>query len=222
MISIEEQQKLLIALGEVLPYEITIYAIGGTAMMFYGIKKQTLDIDLVFMKEKDRKIFIESAKSLGYKEFDSSIIYGFKKNTPIMIKVGEARLDLFLENIISFIFSDDMKKRSQQIHQFGDNLIIKIADIHDLIIMKCATNRLKDEEDITSIFKNKDVDWNILIQEAQNQINLGKETAILELGNTLEKLYNKKKIIVPGWVLNKLWFLLKEQTDKREDKNDKI
>ena len=132
-----------------------------------------------------------------------------------MIKVGDARLDLFLEEIISFKFSDAMIKRSQQIHQFGKNLTIKIADIHDLIIMKCATNRLKDEEDITSIFKSKDVDWNILIEEAQNQIKLGKEMAILELGNTLEKLHNKKKVIVPSWVLDKLWALLKKQTDKK-------
>jgi len=215
MISIEAQQKLLITLAEVRPYEMTIYAVGGTAMMFYGIKKQTLDVDFVFTKEKDREIFIESAKSLGYKKLDSSIVYGFKKNIPIMIQIADARLDLFLEDVINFRFSEAMIKRSEQIHQFGKNLTIKLADIHDIILMKCATNRLKDEEDIISIFKNKDINWNILIQEAENQIKLGKKTAILELGNFFEKMDKKKKLIVPKWFLDKLWKMLKEQINKK-------
>jgi len=213
MISIDDQQKLLIALAEVLPYEINTFAIGGTAMMFYGIKKQTLDIDLVFLNEKDRKIFIESAKSLGYKMLDSKIVYGHKKNTPIMIKVGDARLDLFLEDVISFRFSKEMIKRSNQVHQYGRNLTINIADIHDLILMKCATGRLKDEEDIISIFNEREVDWNILIQEAENQVKIGKESAVLELGNFLEKIKNKKKLVVPKWFLYKLLEILKEQID---------
>ena len=216
MISIDAQQKLLIAIAEILPYEMTVYAIGGTAMMFYGIKSQTLDIDFVFKKERDREIFIKSAQSLGYKKLDSSLVYGFKKNTPIMIKVGDARLDLFLEEVINFQFSDEMVKRAKQIHQFGKNLIIKIADVNDIILMKCATNRLKDEEDIIEIFKNNEVDWNILIQEAENQVILGKETAILELGNFFEKMHNKRKIIPPKWFLDKLWIMLKKQVNKKK------
>ena len=58
MISIEEQQKLMLAIAKKLNSRINIYAIGGTAMMFLGLKDTTLDIDLVFENEKDREIFI--------------------------------------------------------------------------------------------------------------------------------------------------------------------
>ncbi|MBI4919148.1 hypothetical protein HY837_04405, partial [archaeon] len=47
MISIEAQQKLLLAVSTNLKKKITVYAIGGTAMMFLGLKNSTLDIDLV-------------------------------------------------------------------------------------------------------------------------------------------------------------------------------
>ena len=54
MISIEKQQKLLLDISRKLKSPITVYAIGGTAMMFLGFKDATLDIDIVFENEGDR------------------------------------------------------------------------------------------------------------------------------------------------------------------------
>ena len=48
MITIDQQQKLFLNVANMLKKKITAYAIGGTAMMFLGIKDATLDIDLVF------------------------------------------------------------------------------------------------------------------------------------------------------------------------------
>jgi len=84
-----------------------------------------------------------------------------------MINLGDSRLDLFLVEVIDFIFSENMQNRAEQIHQFGKNLILKIADKHDIILMKCATNRIRDEEDIVNIVKINDIDWKILIDEAK-------------------------------------------------------
>ncbi len=220
MISILTQKNLLIEIGNKLPKEIILYAIGGTAMMFLGFKEATNDIDLVFTNKEDREIFKKIAMSLGYKEMNPTIVYDVKNNRPEMINLGDSRLDLFFLEVIDFNFSENMQKRSQQIHQFGKNLILKIADKHDIILMKCATNRIKDEDDIVSIVKEGDVNWDIIINEAKNQVKLGKETAFLEMGTLVEKLKSKHKLKIPKEVGDILFDLLKEQADSKKKNYD--
>lgn len=220
MISVTAQRNLLIEIGNKLSKEITTYAIGGTAMMFLGFKEATKDIDLVFTSKEDREIFKKIAKLLGYKEIDSVIVYGTKNNRPEMINLGDSRLDLFLLEVIDFIFSENMQKRAEQKHQFGKNLILKIADKHDIILMKCATKRIRDEEDIISIIKINHIDWNILIEEAKKQVKLGKELAFLEMGTLIEKLKNKHKLDIPKKVGDTFFDLLKEQVDSKKKNYD--
>ena len=205
MINIKEQQNLFIQIGKKLSKEITAYAIGGTAMMFLGAKESTLDIDLVFLKKEDKNLFKESAKSLGYKEMEAQIIYGARDNCPEMIYLGDARIDLFLLDVIDFKFSETIQKRAEQTHQFYNNLIIKVADPNDILLMKSVTNRAKDKYDIIKLINSSEINWDIIIDEAENQINLGHETAILTLGTRLEDLKNNSKVKIPREVLDKLW-----------------
>lgn len=218
MITIEQQQRLLIAISEKLPRKIIAYAIGGTAMMLSGLKLQTKDIDLVFAEESDRMLFLDAAKSIGYKETSPFIIYGRKPNTPIMIAVGDDRIDLFSLEIITAKFSKNMMNRAKETHQYGQNLVIKAADPMDIIIMKSATSRSTDIDDIISILKNGKVNWNILIDEAGEQIRLGNELAVLSLGEKLEKLSNQKAVEIPKKVLDGLWKMLKGQMNKKRKK----
>ena len=128
-----------------------------------------------------------------------------------------------MNKIITSIFSEDMKKRSREIHEFGKNLIIKVADIHDIIIMKSVTSRLKDLNDISFILNKNPIDWEIIINEAKNQIDLGNEIAVLSLGEKLEKLNNQKTfgVSISREVLDKLWKVLKEQSRKQTAKKAK-
>lgn len=218
MIDIQDQQNLFLRIAERLPKKIEVYAIGGTAMMFLGLKYNTLDVDLVFSNVEDRKIFKETAKLLDFKESSAEIVYGKKENTPEMVVIADVRLDLFLFKIVSSYFSEQMQKRATQIHEFAGKLIIKIADPHDILIMKSVTSREKDFEDIVSIIKKGKINWDILVNEASEQVRLGNETAILGLGEKLERLSNRKVINVPKEVLDKLWKLLGKQTKKNKTK----
>lgn len=218
MISIEEQQKLLLSISKRLKKKINAYAIGGTAMMFLGLKDSTLDIDIVFEIEKDKEVFKKAIKSVGYQEIDPIKVYGAKKNQPEMFSLGEQRFDLFVINVIHFVFSENMQKRAKQIHQFENNLVLKIADPHDLIIMKCATDRAKDKDDARKIINNTNMDWQIIVEEAKKQIGLGKETTALELGCFLEELKNKLKISIPQKVLNELFEIVKKQAKQKQKK----
>jgi hypothetical protein len=216
MINIEKQQGLLLAAGEKLKEKVVAYAVGGTAMMFLGLKDATADIDLVFMNLKDRELFKEAIKSIGYKEMDSKIVYGGKENRPQMLTLGDERFDLFVEEVIYFIFSESMREGAVQTHQFGNNLIIKIADPHDIILMKCATDRIKDIDDAMSIIKNTKINWETIVEEAKNQDRLGKQRAIFELGYFFEKLNNQSKNIIPKPTTDELWKLLQKQIKERQ------
>ena len=218
MIWIKEQEELFIKIGRDLTRKVTAYAIGGTALMLLGLKQQTLDIDLVFAREEDRKYCADAIKSLGFEDMDAQIIYRREENMPQMIKTGKARFDLFLLKVITSTFSEEMIKRAVQTHEFGRNLIIKVADIHDVIIMKSATTREKDEEDISNIIKNSEVNWKIIMEEVENQVNLGNVKANLELGYTLERIKNKHKAEIPQSVLDELWKIFKKQVDEKGKK----
>jgi len=55
MITLEEQQKLFLNVSKKLKKQIIVYAVGGTAMTFLGLKDTTLDIDLVFETKTIKK-----------------------------------------------------------------------------------------------------------------------------------------------------------------------
>ena len=194
-----------------------MYAIGGTAMMFLGFKEATLDIDLVFEKEEDRTVFKEAVKDIGYHELDSIEIYGAKRNQPLMLRLDDERFDLFLVNVIDFIFSKQMMKRAEKTHQFNNNLILKVADPHDIILMKCATDRMKDIDDARNIIKEIDIDFKVIIEEARNQIELGRQSAAFELGEFLENL-KKTGVKIPQKVLDELFKIVKKQAEEKVGK----
>tara|TARA_Y100000310_G_scaffold144893_3_gene144192 strand:+ start:16601 stop:17248 length:648 start_codon:yes stop_codon:yes gene_type:complete len=215
MISVKDQELLLANIARRLKKRITVYAIGGTAMMFLGVKDATLDIDLVFGNKEERAIFKEAAEDIGYRKIDSVQVYGTKRNQPEMLKLKDERFDLFLDEVIHFIFSKEMKRRTEITLDFEDKLIVKVANHNDIILMKCATDRQKDKDDVRRIMELKGVDWDLIIEEARNQFKLGKESAFFELGCFLEHLKYKMKLDIPKEKLNLLFKLVKKQIDKK-------
>lgn len=221
MIDIKQQEEIFIAIGNILDKKLVVYAIGGTAMMLRNIKDSTLDVDFVFEKKRDKEKFINALRTFGAADSDVTLVYGLKKNTPIMLKLGNVRFDLFMSKVITSTFSEKMKSRARQTHEFGKNLIVEAADPNDIIIMKSATSRAKDLEDITLIAKKNPVNWDIILDEAKEQVALGNETAVMSLREKLEKLNNQKAIVVPNKTLDSLWHLLKKQIKAKTTKSKK-
>lgn len=217
MIDIRQQEAMLIAIGKILLKRIQVYAIGGTAMMLRGIKNSTLDIDFVFDKKSDREEFMEALRRLGAKESDVTLVYGLKNSTPLMLEFDNCRFDMFMNKVISSTFSDAMKERAKQTHEFG-NLIVRVADPNDIIIMKSVTSREKDLEDIVAIINKSQIDWNVILEESREQVKFGNDIAIMGLGEKLEKLANRKLIVVPRDVLDNIWELFNKQVRGRAKK----
>lgn len=216
MINIQKQQDLFIKIARSFSKKVTVYAIGGTSMMLQGLKAETLDIDLVFMEENERQFFKETLDSLNYKEEDAHILYGARPHTPLVVTIENARIDLFSRNVLGVQFSDAMVARAQQLHQFGDTLFVYLANPNDILIMKSATERAKDENDVVALLKSNSIKWDILVQEAESQVSLGNEAAILRLGHLLERLHNKGMFPVPQEILDKLWSLLQKQVKRKK------
>ena len=189
--------------------------------MFLGLKQTTVDVDLVFSNVEDRVLFKETIHSLGFKNSSAEIVYGRRENTPEMAMLLDVRLDLFLFKILSSYFSKGMQQRAAQIHEFVDNLIVRVADPHDILIMKSVTSRDKDLDDIIAIVNNSRINWDLVVEEATEQVRLGNETAILGLGEKLEKLSNRKMIVVPKVILDRLWDLLSRQVKKKSRERKK-
>ena len=218
MIDIRQQEEILIEIGNLFDKKMAIYAIGGTAMMLKGIKDATLDVDLVFDRQEDRNKFIDALKKLGAKRPDKTLVYQSKENIPIVLSLENAHFDLFLNKIITSIFSENMKERAKQIHEFGKNLIIKTADIHDIIIMKAVTSRTKDLDDIVTLIQKNPVNWDIIVNEAENQVKLGNRLAVISMGEKFEEVGKKRDqkldrdCIMGGMkILNKIDRMIKAQ-----------
>src|SRR3989344_1675099 len=183
MITFEDQIKLFELIGNELNKKVECIAIGGNAMMFYNLKKSTKDVDLVFMNKDDLNKVKQALYNSGFKEKNDVTIfknYEVIDKKPIMMEGKETRFDLFFEEIICFRISETIIDRVRKKYEFG-NLIIKIVSPEDIILLKSATERIKDREDVFEIIKNYNVKWNTIIEEAMHQTELEKPLFVVFL-----------------------------------------
>jgi len=195
MIGIEDQESLLKLISRYLEQDVICWAFGGNAMMFYGYKKSTKDIDLVFESEEDREAFIKAIKLLGYEKQSPLRIYPEEKladkNRPLMFSKGNERFDLFVKKIFRTELSEDMKKRFYARHDFAEkkSLIVYVLSKEDIILLKSITEREKDFDDILTICTTeKAISWNIIISEAISQHKKGDKWVLYDMEETMSKL----------------------------------
>ncbi len=220
MIDLKKQNEIFELIGKKLKKKIECYVIGGSAMLYYGMKSETKDVDLVFEHENDREEIISTLENLGYNKRESKILYFNKKNTPVLLEREDARFDLFLNKIISTVLSDSMKKRVELIYEYG-NFIVKSLAAEDLIITKCATERAGDRKDVHEIIKATKVDWEIIIKESVYQASVTPYIFPVFLFDFLYELKEDLKADIPNDVINKIRKIAEEEMVKAVKKKKK-
>lgn len=205
MINTTEQEELFTLISKYLEKDVTCYAIGGTAMMFYRYKNTTKDIDLVFSTQEERSYFVAAIMQLGYREGSLKNIYDekrrSKKNVPLMYTRGEERFDLFVRDVFGFLLPPHLETTQQ--HDFPQHLTINILPIEYLVLLKAITRREKDHEDIETILSfEKNLDWNNIIMLAIEQQRKNK-WILIDLEETLTKL--KAVTFIPGKFFNMIY-----------------
>jgi hypothetical protein len=198
MIQQEDQESLFRLISSYVKKDVVCYAFGGTAMMYYGYKTATKDIDLLFADEDDNNTFIEAINVLGYKRMSMVSVYvealTKEKRKPEMFTRGDERFDLFVKYVFQTIFRDEMRKRFFARHDYTmskNTLSVFVLSKEDIIFLKSITQREKDFDDILTIVqKDNNINWDLIINEARWQSRHGDGWAIMDLEQTMQRLKN--------------------------------
>ena len=210
MISYEDQMSIFELISKAISKNIECYAFGGTAMMFYGYKDETKDIDLLFEDESSRNEFIKAIKALGFDETTLVNVYIPEKlrdkNAPRMFKREDNRFDIFLKKIFKTVISPRMKEDLYAVHDFkgNHNLQVNVLRKEFIVLLKAVTERDRDFEDILTIIrKEKTFDWQYLIDEVLWQYRHGDSWILLDAEKMIREL--KKYVFIEEKYLKQIY-----------------
>ena len=218
MINLQEQIGLFRIIGGQLKNRVECIAIGGSAMMFYGLKLATKDVDLVFLKKEDLDAVKKVLYDSGFNERKNiKGIFRDENGKPIMMEGKETRFDLFLNEVIGFKMHKDVVERTKELHEFG-NFSVKMASPEDILMMKGCTEREKDRDDASEIIKKANINWNVLINETSHQTEIGLVAFPFLLYDFLTELKDDYKIEVPKDIIKKLLGIAEKEFEELSKK----
>ncbi len=200
-IGVKEQEDLFNLIGRTLKKRVVGYVVGGTAMIFLNLKEKTKDIDIVFAKRNDYETFKDVLLELGAKQSSFKIINPEKISA--ILELGEARFDLFFENLIQFRLTASIISRVREAHEFF-NLVIKIVSPEDIVLFKSFANRESDRVDVVEILRKINVDWDIILKEAEEQMKNSEYFFPAFLFNFLVEIREDFKIEIPKEFMKRL------------------
>jgi len=160
-------EELFDQLGGHLKRDIQALVIGGAALLEYGMKDATKDIDIVCRTEADRDEFLRAARELGFELATPErrhIRLGLNR---IAMRGGHV-LDVFAGSISSgFGLSDGMWRRATMRRVFG-KADVRYASPEDILIMKLIAGREGDIEDC-AVLVSAGLDFDTVYEEIESQ-----------------------------------------------------
>lgn len=193
-------ESLLEYIGKRLKHEVRALLIGGNAMLYYDLRGQTKDMDIVFYKKEDVAAVSQIIKShplYRTAKISRTIPYPMnrelaKRGSPVLIGGKDVpRFDLFCRNIFSIDASGIIPIRTIRF----DLLVLGIPKPEDLIFLKAAADRPQDREDIARIVKNLSVDWNGLLEILKAYRKENSKAVFFAVGGLID--ISKKEKIIP-------------------------
>ncbi|MBS3134830.1 hypothetical protein J4406_00440 [Candidatus Woesearchaeota archaeon] len=214
MVNLENQQRLFEDIGKRLKKRTECFVIGGSAMLYYGAKAVTKDIDVVFDDKECFDNFLKILKEIEFKVKDPEALYFGKENKPALMERGSERVDIFYKEIITFKLSESMVGRIKMVYEYN-NLIANVVSPEDIILLKSATERAGDRADALELIKRFNVNWSIITKEAINQTELDKPLFVVFLYEFLLELKEDFKADIPDEVLKSLLKMSEKEMVKR-------
>jgi len=159
----EEVEEILKGLGERLAEPVQFLVIGGAAMLEYGLKEATKDIDLVCRDAAGKARLLETAKSLGFEVFGPEKRHARLGLDRVAIKGGHT-LDIFAGRIsYDFGLSEGMWQRGKNTRLLG-KAEMRYAAVEDIFSLKLIANRPRDIEDCVFLASAK-MDYEAIYSE---------------------------------------------------------
>ena len=201
-------ESLLEYIGNRLKHEINCMLIGGNAMLYYNLRGQTKDLDIVLFKKEDLGTLIKIINShplyRGVRKTRKLPYYVRpplrKKGTPIFIGTKDIpRFDLFYKYVFS-INAEQIFNNSERSLVFGA-LKIRLPKPEYLIFLKASVMRPQDREDIIKLVKSFDIDWNKFLNIMESYIKESEKAVYFAFEN-LHNM-NKEEKVIPDKVIEK-------------------
>ncbi len=204
-------ESLFSYIGKKLNHEVDALLIGGNAMLYYGMRGQTKDMDIVFYKKEDIAGVIRIIKNHpSYRTIKETkeIPYAMNqellqsdKGRPILIgNKNIPRFDLFYNYVFSINTKRIFDSASRSVR--FELLKLRLPEPEELIFMKAATDRPQDKEDIVRIVKSLNVDWNKFEKIMKDYYKENRKAVFFALGSLID--INKKEKMVPEKTLENI------------------
>jgi hypothetical protein len=149
------------------------FIIGGLALISYGLKEATKDIDVVVLRRQDLDTLIKSLASIEYHTLENSVIsrpYEKMKMSKIMENNEGFRWDIFYRTICNrLVFSDNMAARATEFYSKG-KIMLRIASKEDIFLFKGITEREADLDDMR-LLAESGLNWQVIKTECRYQSN---------------------------------------------------
>jgi len=178
---------------------VNLFMIGGAALISYGLKEATKDIDVVLQNPDELNALINALKKLEYRNpipIEITRPYRMMRTNEILENKGGFRWDIFDRQVCDALtFSSEMKSRGTVFYTKGTLKII-LASKEDIFLFKGVTEREADLEDMR-LLAESGLNWKVIEQECRNQsVSSGRlwENALYE---RLIDLKTKHKIESP-------------------------
>jgi len=178
---------------------VNLFMIGGAALISYGLKEATKDIDVVLQNPDELNALINALKKLEYRNpipIEITRPYRMMRTNEILENKGGFRWDIFDRQVCDALtFSSEMKSRGTVFYTKGTLKII-LASKEDIFLFKGVTEREADLEDMR-LLAESGLNWKTIEQECRNQsVSSGRlwENALYE---RLIDLKTKHKIESP-------------------------
>jgi hypothetical protein len=150
---------------------IRIFIIGGLALISYGLKEATKDVDVVVLGPRDLDILIKSLATIGYHSLEDSFVSKSYENmeiSKIMENRDGFRWDIFHRSICKKLsFSKNMASRAAEFYS-RKKLVLSIASKEDIFLFKGITEREADLDDMR-LLAESGLDWQVVENECAHQ-----------------------------------------------------
>ena len=169
--------------------KVSVFVIGGGALMFHKLKSSTKDIDLIVRTKNEYNSLYSTLKKIGFKE-TALTEGGHRLTVSSVLERKDFRVDLFLEKVVGKMnYSKKMVQRSEQIFE-EKNLKLFAASIEDIFVFKSITDREGDKTDCEEIIKQKP-NWKTILEEIKSQAEKGEDVWITYINERLIEFEEK-------------------------------
>lgn len=163
--------KELDKLSSEIPISVSLFMIGGAALISYGLKEATKDIDVVLRNPDELNALINALKKLGYcnpSPIEISKPYRMMGANEILENRNGFRWDIFDRQVCNALtVSSEMKSRGTVFYT-KETLEIILASKEDIFLFKGVTEREADLDDMR-LLAESGLSWKIIEQECRNQ-----------------------------------------------------